>query len=126
MATKKAEKSDKPAKTEKTEKTEKKKAAPAAESTKTKAAAPVAAKAPTAATAPTAKEASEELHHAPVERATPEHPFDDALLDVSGDAAFERLAKVPPARHEALVQAWVARRNAGAVDAIARREDAPS
>ena len=68
----------------------------------------------------------EELHHPPVEPATPEHPFDDATLDVGADGALAALKKVPPSRHEALVQAWIARRNAAAIAEIARLDDAPT
>lgn len=67
-----------------------------------------------------------EIHHAPVAPATPEPTFADADLDASADGAIATLAKYPEDKHEALVQAWVAHRNAGAVDAIARDEKAPS
>lgn len=72
------------------------------------------------------KKTSDDLHHPPVDPATPEAPFDDATLEVAFDSAFDAIKKVPAERHEALVTAWVARRNAGAVAAVAAREDAPS
>ncbi len=73
-----------------------------------------------------APETSEALHHPPVEPATPEHPFNDATLDVAGEGAFEVVSKTDGNKHEALIAAWVARRNAAAVAAIAQRDDAPS
>lgn len=73
-----------------------------------------------------APETSESLHHPPVEPATPEHPFDDATLDVAGEGAFDVVSKTDGKKHEALIAAWVARRNAAAVAAIAGRDDAPS
>lgn len=72
------------------------------------------------------KAAHDALHHPPVEAATPEAPFNDAALDATADSAFDVLGKVPAAKHEALVAAWVARRNAAAVAAIAARENAPA
>lgn len=66
-----------------------------------------------------------EIHHAPVAPATPEPTFSDAELDASAEAALGALAAHPEAKHEALVQAWVAHRNAAAVDAIARDDKAP-
>jgi hypothetical protein len=69
---------------------------------------------------------SEALHHPPVDPATPEHPFDDAMLDVAAEGAFEAVSKTDGKKHEALIAAWVARRNAAAVAAIAQRDDAPS
>jgi len=71
-------------------------------------------------------EASRELHHAPVEKATPEHAFDDKTLDVAYEGALAIVAKTPSDKHEALVAAWVARRNAGAIAAVAQKDDAPS
>lgn len=69
---------------------------------------------------------SEALHHPPVEPATPEHVIADADLDVGYEGAFDIVKKTPSERHEALVAAWVARRNAAAVAAIATRDDAPA
>jgi len=70
--------------------------------------------------------ASEALHHPPVEPATPLHAIDDAALNVSYEGAFDVVQKTPEDRQEALVQAWVAHRNAAAVAAIAIRDDAPA
>lgn len=67
-----------------------------------------------------------DLHHPPVDPATPEHPFDDATLDVSADHALDVAKKTPANRHDALVQAWLARRNAAAIAEIARTEEAPA
>jgi hypothetical protein len=69
---------------------------------------------------------SQDLHHPPVEAATPEAPFDDATLDASFESAFDVVGKVDSKRHEALINAWVARRNAAAVAAVANRDDAPN
>ena len=66
------------------------------------------------------------LHHPPVAAATPEAPFTDAVLDVAGDSAFDTLGRLPESKHESLVAAWVARRNAAAVAAIATRDNAPA
>lgn len=67
----------------------------------------------------------EEMHHASVLPATPEHPFDDATIDVVADGALAVVQKTPSARHDALVQAWLGRKNAGAI-AAAAQDDAPS
>src|SRR5262245_5086093 len=69
---------------------------------------------------------SEALHHPPVDPATPEAPFDDAALNASADDAAAVIGKLPATKHEALIQAWVARRNAAAVAAVAARDDSPA
>lgn len=69
---------------------------------------------------------SEALHHPPVEPATPLHAIADAALDVSYEGAFDVVKSTPEDKLEALVQAWVAHRNAAAIAAIAGREDAPA
>lgn len=69
---------------------------------------------------------SEELHHPAVAPATPEPPFDSATLDATYDTALDLAKKVDPARHEALVQAWIAHRNAAAIASLAQRDDAPA
>jgi hypothetical protein len=69
---------------------------------------------------------SEALHHPPVEPATPETPFDDAALGATADTAVDVIGKLPLEKQEALIQAWVARRNAAAVAAVAARENAPA
>jgi hypothetical protein len=88
----------------------------------------MAAKKKTEETAKKKPEATtaQEIHHAPVETATPEHPFDDATLDVAADGALAAVKKTPAARQEALVQAWLARRNAAAIAEVARTDDAPA
>lgn len=58
--------------------------------------------------------------------ATPEPAFADADLAVSADQAVAALARIPEAKHEALVAAWLAKPNAAAVDAVSRDEKAPS
>lgn len=69
---------------------------------------------------------SEALHHPPVEPATPEPAFDDATLAATFDDAVDVLGKLPADKQEALIQAWVARRNAAAVAAVAARDNAPA
>lgn len=71
-------------------------------------------------------ESGESLHHPPVEPATPEAPFDDATLAATADNAVDAVGKLPGAKQEALIQAWVTRRNAAAVAAVAARDDAPA
>ncbi|MGZ3421761.1 MAG: hypothetical protein ACXWUG_01440 [Polyangiales bacterium] len=68
---------------------------------------------------------SAELHHPAVETATPEH-LDESALSASFENAFAIASKLPENKHEELIAAWVARRNAAAVSAIAQRDDAPS
>lgn len=69
---------------------------------------------------------SEALHHPPVEPATPLHAIEDAALDVSYEGAFDVVQKTPADKQEALVQSWLAHRNAAAIAAIATRDDAPA
>ncbi len=70
--------------------------------------------------------AHSEIHHAPVAPATPEPAFADGELDVAADAAVAAIAKLPEAQQESLVLAWVAHRNAAAVDAVARDDRGPA
>lgn len=70
--------------------------------------------------------AGEALHHPSVEPATPEPPFDDATLDAGYEQALDAVTRTPEAKREALVQAWIARRNAAAIVAIAQADAAPS
>lgn len=81
-----------------------------------------------AAPAPSAPQpsASEALHHPPVAPATPVHAIADAALDASYETAFDVVANTPADKVEALIQAWVAHRNAAAIAAVASRDDAPS
>jgi hypothetical protein len=123
MAAKKkteTEKTEKPAKAEKPAAKAEKAPEPKAEKPKAaKAAAP--APAPTPAPAKAAAPApAAEIHHPPVAAATPNDPFDAATLDASFDAALDVVKRTSPARHEALVQAWLAHKNAAAIDAASQ------
>ncbi len=69
---------------------------------------------------------SEALHHPSVEPATPEPPVDAAALDASYEQALDAVSKTPEAKREALVQAWIARRNAAAIAAVANADSAPA
>jgi hypothetical protein len=82
--------------------------------------------APSATAGTTADSKRDALHHPPVEPATPLHAIADGALDASYDGAFDVIAQTPEDKVEALIQAWVAHRNAAAVAAVAHREDAPA
>jgi hypothetical protein len=71
------------------------------------------------------KTSSDALHHPPVAPATPPPPFDEATLDAPYEAALDRARAIPEGAHEGLVAAWVARRNAAAVAAVAHDDRAP-